>query len=179
MTSVDRLNTLRGLVKEIDGLIEKASTEQYEFERKLEEKREEAWLMFCTEIAPYWELVKELKPRFTEKRIYAKTGIDDSELAFTRERVMLFYNNRRCISAYLTEDNDFCELDDVIRKDRDGYPKIKDLPKEHVLIRLPKEFDFKLFEESFIHAVEEEMRMRSELSNTNYEQAKAKYEAEI
>lgn len=165
MTSVDRLNTLRGLVKEIDELVERTKEDEKQFNDKLSANRESAWLMFCTEIAPYFELVKKIKPK---DGISAETGIDGLKIYFNEKDVCLSRS-----PSCLTRNGEFRSLEQLT-----SNVPVHQLTSSNNLVRLPKEFDFELFEKTFTHSVEEEMRMRSELANSNYEQAKAKYEAE-
>lgn len=152
MKEFERLNKL---VNEIVTLCETSEQETERIKEQAEAAKAFNFMMFCTELAPYWELEKKVG-----LNIKAQTGsYDEYEyyILFKERTVSLCrgitLGGGPYISILLTAEGDF-----------KAFEQIPDLYKTDVL-KVAREINWNIFEKSFATEIETTLIKRAEAAN--------------
>ena len=112
--NMNAFERLSNLVDEIVILCETSEKETQQIRQKTEEYKEHTFFMFCTSLAPYWEMIKKIG-----RGVTVKTGVklseDECKIVFQPCYISIEYRN--CNRAYVTRNNnDFYSYNQIANK---------------------------------------------------------------
>ena len=153
--------TLNKLIDEVNKLCDTVKEENKELERKLEEKREYNYFMFCTDLAPYYEIAKKLEYPIV--------------IFLNNDYTIQFYQNRVAVSPsnvqsdvrhlgvncyYISDTKDFHSYEDLMELGRKTVDKAI------------KSWDCKEFESKFSVAVQKQLAEKAKSVTKENEELK-------
>ncbi len=167
MKFTEEFERLNNLVDEIKTLCDTTDKETEKINQETEELIQYEWLMFCTELAPYWEIARK-----TNRIIIVDTGVLSGwadykyYIVFSERHIVL--KNWKTYS-FTIADRNYTELlfysyDDIKRK----YSFCDDNNNAYAIA---KQIDWNVFRKSFAEQIEKALTDMAKIANENREYA--------
>ena len=143
MNEYEPVAILNRLIDEVAKLCNTVNAENKVLEQKLEEKKETSYFMFCTDLAPYYEIYKKIGEPilvFLDNHFVIQFYSGDVAVSPSERQSDIRYYGVNCY--YITQDKDF-----------KAYEELSDLGRKAVN-GIVKSWNYKEFEEKFSREVQ-------------------------